>query len=165
VDPSPKDLTDQIDEATTLLLQDAEKLTDAQIRDSSLLAGWTRGYVLAHLTRTADALRGALDGRPATDGDRAGAEAGAAALTAEVRDSATALRAAIAAVPEDAWTSPVDLDGRPVPARQLLIIRLVEVELHHVDLKAGYRPSDWPVTFNELQLTDPQRQWRADRLV
>ena len=51
------------------------------------------------------------------------------------------------------------------PASQVLVRRLVELELHHVDLDAGYRPADWPTTFNELELPEPMRTQRADRIV
>ena len=155
MDPSPKDLTDQIDEATTLLLRTAESLTDAQIEEPSLLHGWTRGYLLGHITRNANALLGFLGAVPVSG------ETGVAAL----RASAAALQTAFEAMPADGWDAPVDLPDKQVPARHLLIMRLVEIELHHVDLDAGYVPADWPTTFNELELRDPQRQWRADRLV
>lgn len=155
MDPSPKDLTDQIDEATTLLLRTAESLTDEQIAGLSLLDGWSRGYLLDHLTRNASMLLGSLGATPVSG------KTGIAAL----RASAAALQAAFEAVPDEEWDTPVDLPDQQVPARHLLIVRLVEIELHHVDLDAGYQPSDWPTTFNELQLWDPQRQWRADRLV
>ena len=178
MDPSLKDLTDQIDDATILLLQTAAGLTDAQVREPSLLDGWTRGHLLTHIARSGDVLSGFLDGVrtgvPGTgygsDGAReAGIEAGAgrsaAELTADVRKSAAAWRVAVDTMPADGWATPVLLGGRPTPAGQLLVARLVEIELHHVDLGAGYQPSDWPTTFNELELKDPQRQWRADRLV
>ena len=51
------------------------------------------------------------------------------------------------------------------PAGQVLLRRLVEVELHHVDLDAGYLSTDWPTTFNELELPEPMRTQRADRIV
>jgi maleylpyruvate isomerase len=178
VDPSPQDLTDQIDEATTLLLQTAAKLTDEQVRQPSLLKGWSRAHLLTHIARSGDVLRGHLDGVrtgvPATGygsegareaGIEAGARRSAAELTADVRGSAEAFRAAAEAVPAGDWATVIQISGKQQSADQILVARLVEIELHHVDLDAGYRPSDWPTTFNELQLWDPQRQWRADRLV
>jgi maleylpyruvate isomerase len=178
VDPSLKDLTDQIDEATILLLQTAERLTDAQIREPSLRTGWTRGHVLTHLARGGDVLAGYLDsartglpsaGYGAPGAREAAIEAGAGRratiLTADVRNAADGWQAAVDAMPDEAWATVVPLGDKPTPASAILISRLVEVELHHVDLDAGYLPSDWPTTFNELELKDPQRQWRADRLV
>jgi maleylpyruvate isomerase len=37
--------------------------------------------------------------------------------------------------------------GDTFPARVILSRRLSEVEIHHVDLDAGYRPADWPASF------------------
>src|ERR687890_258736 len=45
-----------IDEATGHLLRTIDDLTEDQARGPSLLPGWTRGHVLAHLARNADAL-------------------------------------------------------------------------------------------------------------
>jgi maleylpyruvate isomerase len=56
------------------------------------------------------------------------------------------------------------LDSEPFPAAQLLTRRLVEVELHHCDLGAGYGPADWPDYFAALQLAEPMRSLREDRL-
>jgi maleylpyruvate isomerase len=179
VDPSLKDLTAQIDDATSLLLETASRLTDEQVRQPSLLPGWTRGHVLTHLARGADALRNLLDGvrtgvpraayesQQARDADiEAGSGRSAAELTADLRQSALAWRAAVDAIHGEAWATPVSTpDGKLIPASQLVIRRLVEIELHHVDLDAGYYPSDWPTTFNQLELTDPMRGQRADRLV
>jgi len=52
----------------------------------------------------------------------------------------------------------------PLPAAQLLTRRLVEVELHHCDLAAGYGTADWPATFTALELGEPMRSQRQDRL-
>ncbi|MDT4991262.1 MAG: maleylpyruvate isomerase [Actinoplanes sp.] len=178
MDPSLKDLTDQIDDATTLLLETAGGLSDDDARQPSLLPGWSRGHVLTHIARSGDVLCRLLDGArtgvPATgyasaqardDAIEAGAGRRAAELTADVRDSAAAFRAAVLAMPAESWSTPVALGGRSVPASYLMTQRLVEIELHHVDLGAGYQPSDWPTTFNELELTEPMRGQRADRLV
>ena len=178
MDPSLKDLTDQLDDATSLLLETAGRLTDDQVRGPSLLAGWSRGHLLTHIARSGDVLRGLLDGArtgvpgsgyassAARDADiEAGSGRGAAELVTDVRDSAAAFRAAVLAMPGEAWATKLTLGGKTVPASHLLIVRLVEIELHHVDLDAGYQPSDWPTTFNELELVEPQRGQRADRLV
>src|SRR5947207_78614 len=51
-------------------------------------------------------------------------------------------------LPADAWTAQVRaLDGPAFPAYGVLGRRLSEVEIHHVDLAAGYRPADWPAGF------------------
>ena len=134
--------------------------------------------MLAHLARGADAMRalliGARDGedRPAyasAEARAAGIERGAAQeakdLVADVADSAMALRTVARQLPDDAWPRCVRVLGSaPFPAAQLLTRRLVEVELHHCDLAAGYTPADWPATFTSLDLAEPMRSQREDRL-
>ena len=39
------------------------------------------------------------------------------------------------------------MSGNPHPAWYTLWRRLTEVEIHHVDLDAGYGPADWPLPF------------------
>jgi maleylpyruvate isomerase len=151
----------RIGEATDRLLVSAAALTDATVREPSPLPGWTRGHVLTHVARNADGLGNLL--RWARTGTktpmyasretrRAGIEAGAARsaadLTADVRTTAMAFAAEAASVPGEAWAAPVQmLAGPPMPARRVLDSRLREVEIHHVDLGAGYRPADWPAEF------------------
>ena len=47
---------DRLAMATERLLTTATALSDAQMRDPSLLPGWTRGHVLTHIARNADGL-------------------------------------------------------------------------------------------------------------
>jgi maleylpyruvate isomerase len=178
VDPSLKDRTDQINEATSRLLATADRFTDAEVGRPSLLPGWSRGHVLTHLARGSDALCNLLEwartGVPtpayaSPEARVAAIEAGsarsAAELAADLRESAARWRAAVEAMPDEAWNRLVSAPGvGEFPASQVVLRRLVEVELHHVDLGAGYRSTDWPTTFNELELTDPMRTQRADRL-
>ena len=84
---------------------------------------------------------------------------------ADVADSAMALRTIARQLPDDAWPRCVRILGSaPFPAAQLLTRRLVEVELHHCDLAAGYTPADWPGAFTSLDLAEPMRSQRRDRL-
>lgn len=41
------------------------------------------------------------------------------------------------------------------PAWQILVRRLVEIELHHTDLNAGYEPAEWPASFTTMDLDAP----------
>jgi maleylpyruvate isomerase len=151
----------RIGEATDRLLASAAALTDATVREPSPLPGWTRGHVLTHLARNAEGLgnllRWARTGtkipmyasREARRADiEAGAGRAAADLTADVLGSAIAFAAEAASLPGEAWAAQVQmLTGPPVPARRVLDWRLREVEIHHVDLAAGYQPADWPAGF------------------
>jgi maleylpyruvate isomerase len=178
MDVGQRQLTDQIDQATQRLLGTARIITEPDLRAPSLLPGWTRAHVLAHLARGADAMRNLLvsvrsgQERPAYGSAEArqadiehGAGLRADELMADLADSAMALRTIARQLPDEGWQVPVRiLDSAPFPADQLLTRRLVEVELHHCDLGAGYGPADWPAAFAELDLTEPMRSQRADRL-
>jgi maleylpyruvate isomerase len=152
---------DRLAAATGRLLAAATALSDAQAREPSLLPGWTRGHVLSHIARNADGMVNLLNwARTGTETPmyasaesrsadiEAGAGRPAADLTADVRESAARFAAEAAAMPGDAWTVQVRaLRGPGFPALWVLDRRLSEVEIHHVDLAAGYAPSDWPADF------------------
>ena len=84
---------------------------------------------------------------------------------ADVADSAMAFRTLTRQLPDEVWPVQLAILGsRPFPAGQLLTRRLVEVELHHCDLGLGYRPADWPAAFARMELAEPMRTQRQDRL-
>lgn len=158
-----RDLT-RLDEATARLLTVAGTLDDAALAEPSRLPGWTRGHVLSHLARNADALLNVVAGRPmyasaeARDADiEAGATLPAEALAEEVRLSAARLAAALAE-PGD-WERVVELrNGVTDRLARVPFRRLVEVELHQVDLGAGRELEDLPAEF-----TDAENAFLADR--
>jgi maleylpyruvate isomerase len=169
-------LMTQIDAATARLLDAVARLDDEAVRKPSLLPGWTRGHVLTHIARNGDALRNLLTWArtgvetPAYPSDDArdrdiedGAARSAAELLADLSESATAFRGAVAAVPDDAWQVVVRIRGSELPAEQVFVRRLVEVELHHTDLDIGYRAADWPAAFAAMELAEPMRSYRDDR--
>ena len=158
MDAALRELSDQLDQATQRLLDTARVITETDLRAPSLLPGWTRAHVLAHVARNADALRNLLVG-VRTGQDRAAyASAGARDadieqgagwpardLVADLADSAMAFRFVARRLPDDGWSVPVRiLDSAPFPAATLLTRRLVEVELHHCDLGTGYGADSWP---------------------
>jgi maleylpyruvate isomerase len=178
MDAAQRELNDQIDQATQRLLDDARTLPEAALRAPSLLPRWTRAHVLAHVARNADAMRNLLIGARSGQ-DRAayasaqareadierGAATRAEDLIADLADSSMALRTMVRQLPDHAWQVPVRvLDSAPFPAAGLLTRRLVEVELHHCDLAVGYSPADWPAAFATMELTEPMRSQRQDRL-
>ena len=147
--------------ATDRLFGTVATLTDDQAREPSLLPGWTRGHVLSHIARNADGLGNLLRwahtgtqvpmyaSAQARDADiEAGAGRSAAELAADVRNSAAEFAERAASLPDAAWTVLVKvLRGGMFPAQGILERRLSEVEIHHVDLGAGYQPADWPGEF------------------
>src|SRR5690606_11404990 len=130
--------------ATDRLLTAVGALDDAAVTQSSRLPGWTRGHVLAHLSRNADALVNVLEGRPmyisgqAREADiEAGAPRPLDEQLADLRGSAERFRRA-AAAPQD-WSRTVELrNGVTDQAARVPFRRWIEVELHHVDLGIGY---------------------------
>ncbi|MEO3782844.1 maleylpyruvate isomerase N-terminal domain-containing protein [Actinocorallia sp. B10E7] len=171
-------LIQQIDDATGRLLATAGRLTDEEVRRPSLLPGWTRGHVLTHVARGGDALRNLLvwartgvetqayASREARDeAIEAGSGRPAAEHVKDIAGSAEAFRSEVAAMPEDSWEFTLRVPGIPdLPAEEVLLRRLVELELHHADLGAGYLPSGWPSFFKELALPEPMRSQREERL-
>lgn len=130
----------------------AGRLDPGQLAGPSRLPGWSRGHVLSHLARNADALvnlltwarTGAEARMYASPTERAdGIEAGAyRALPEQLADLAAAgerFTAAAAAVPPDRRSFPVlSAQGREIPASEVPWLRVREVWLHLVDLDAGH---------------------------
>ncbi|MDA8319709.1 MAG: maleylpyruvate isomerase family mycothiol-dependent enzyme [Actinomycetota bacterium] len=154
-------MLDRIAAATERLIATASRLTDEQVRAPSPLPGWTRGHVLNHLARNADGLRDLLFGAktgialpqyPSQDVRDAEIEAGATRPASEIAtdlaNSAAAFAAQAGELDRDAWLAEVrGMRGPAHPAWFTLHRRLTEVEVHHVDLAAGYTPADWPEPF------------------
>ncbi len=178
MDAGQRELSDRIDDATQRLLGTARVIAEPDLRAPSLLPGWTRADVLAHLARSADAMRNLLiSARSGADRPAyASAEARAAGiaqsatqkpkdLADDVASAAMAFRTLARQLPDEAWRYQVQILGSvPFPARQLLIRRLVEVELHHCDLGLAYTPADWPAAFTTMDLPEPMRSQRQDRV-
>ncbi|SDK88582.1 maleylpyruvate isomerase family mycothiol-dependent enzyme [Streptomyces indicus] len=145
-------------EATDRLLAAAAKLDNAAVAGPSRLPGWTRGHVLAHVARNADALVNVLAGHPmylsaeARDADiERDAPRPLDVQLDDVRDSAARFTAQ-AAQPAD-WSRTVELrNGVTDKAARLPFRRLVEVELHHVDLGIGYELEDLPEEFTDREI-------------
>lgn len=119
----------------------------------SLCDGWSRGHVLSHLARNAEALQrvcaAALSGSGDTMYDSnetrdaeilEGARRSARDLAEDVRDTAARLAPAIARMgPEHAGlTVERTPGGGLVPVGLVPYLRLRELVLHHVDLDAGF---------------------------
>ena len=108
MDPALQPLSDQIDFATQRLLGTARIIDDADLQAPSLLPGWSRGHVLAHLARGADALRNLMIG--VRTGQPRPAYASPEARAADIEQSATQPRAAL--------IDDVAAGGHGVPYRQ-----------------------------------------------
>ena len=178
MDAAQRQVLDELDTATQRLIDEARIMTESDLRAPSLLRDWSRAHVLAHLARGADAMRNLLVGaragkdRPAyaslaartADIDNSAA-AGAKELVADLASSAMALRTVALQLNDQAWRYQVRvLDSQRFPATQLLTRRLAEVELHHCDLGIGYSHDQWSAVFATMELSEPLRSQRAERL-
>lgn len=160
--------------ATERLLDTAEKLDAAELAAPSRCPGWSRAHVLAHVARNADALTNLLTWAatgeetfmyPSPDARNADIEAGASAtpadLLTDLRESAANFSYAISQLPEEGWERVVRAGpggkGASIPARRVVWLRLREIEIHHVDLDAGYSPADWPAPFVSRALAEALR--------
>jgi maleylpyruvate isomerase len=77
-----------------------------------------------------------------------------------VIDSAGRLADTWSRLTDDDWQSEAVARTGPLPARRLIGMRWREVEIHRVDLAAGYGPGDWPASFVAPllpSLLDPER--------
>jgi maleylpyruvate isomerase len=145
-------------DATERLLTAVAKLDNQSVAEPSRLPGWSRGHVLAHLARNADALVNVLEGRPMyvsgdardTDIERDAPRPLETQLT-DLRESAARFQEAGAA-PAD-WSRTVELrNGVTDTASRVPFRRWVEVELHHVDLGIGYELEELPEEFVEREI-------------
>ncbi|MBT2438703.1 maleylpyruvate isomerase family mycothiol-dependent enzyme [Streptomyces sp. ISL-36] len=145
-------------EATERLLDAAATWDNAAIAEPSRLPGWTRGHLLAHIARNADALVNVLQGRPMypdaatrdADIERDAPRPLDVQLT-DVRESAERFQA-VGREPAD-WDRIVELrNGVTDRAARVPFRRWAEVALHHVDLGAGYELEDLPDDFVEREI-------------
>ncbi|MFH8759454.1 maleylpyruvate isomerase family mycothiol-dependent enzyme [Streptomyces atroolivaceus] len=140
-------------EATDRLLGATGKMDDGAVAEPSRLPGWSRGHVLAHLSRNADALVNVLQGRPMyANSETRDAEIERDALRplaehlSDLRTSGARFLAA-AEAPAD-WSRTVTLrNGVTDSASRVPFRRWVEIELHHVDLGVGHELEDLPEEF------------------
>lgn len=155
----------ELDESQRRVESTLASLTDAQARAASLLPGWTRGHLVSHLARNADALNrfavGVLDGTPremypgGREARAAAIEEGAdrpvALLAADFRFAGRRLLDSLRGIGPDLLGTPVKW-RKPVTARDIPLLRWHELEIHHLDLGLGYSCRDWPVSFVESTL-------------
>jgi maleylpyruvate isomerase len=163
----PPSLT-ALEAATSRYLEALTLLDDEAMRAPSLLPGWSRGHVATHLARNADAMVNVLTGvrlgevramypsqeQRNSDID-SGAPRGADDLRAEAEQSCAALLEAARALAADQWDSPVRRtpDSDAFPVRMVPAARLLEVEVHHADLGAGYTWEQWGPEFSDTVIT------------
>jgi maleylpyruvate isomerase len=170
-DYDPTALLAELTDATAQFLASTERLDDQAVQEPSALPNWSRGHVITHVARNADGLRNLLTwaatGEPHEmypDGNRdavikEGAFRTAGQLATDMRESSEKFAEAAARITPEQWTSTVQRRvGGPQPAGKIPWWRLQEVEIHHVDLDAGYTPAHWSTDF-----TGPELEMTAER--
>ncbi|MEU2133707.1 maleylpyruvate isomerase family mycothiol-dependent enzyme [Streptomyces sp. NPDC018352] len=149
---------DPIHESTERFIATVRTLSDAQIRQPSLVPPWTRGHTITHVARAGDSLcrllawartgvetpqYSSMEARAAEID--AGAARPTAELVADVAAGADRFAEAVRALPEDAWQAEVRMrTGELRTPHTLVPARLRELEVHHADLAAGYGFADIP---------------------
>jgi maleylpyruvate isomerase len=162
---APTDLPDSLErlhQSEQRLLLSVDSLAAEAWSEPSVLPGWSRAHVAAHLALNAEALAGAVDGLahenavPVYESDErrdADILELAGADPAEIRERLFAagqlLRDAVAQLSPEQWQADLSrLPGGPLwPMATVPATRRREVEIHHADLDAGYGHGDWPADF------------------
>ncbi|TDU84085.1 maleylpyruvate isomerase [Kribbella voronezhensis] len=166
----------ELPSADRRLLDTLARLTDADVGRPSLLPGWTIGHVLTHLARNADALVNLCDWaqtgvrKPmyaSLEAREADIAEGQARPLAEQVDDLVAAEARLwerfEDLPEVAWLTRVSWPSGVVrTADQIVVARLNEIEVHHVDLGVGYTFDDVPAELREALLTYVTARWPDD---
>ncbi|MFE9443543.1 maleylpyruvate isomerase family mycothiol-dependent enzyme [Streptomyces sp. NPDC006602] len=152
---------DWVGEGQLALQEAVDALPADAVTEPSALAGWTRGHLLTHLARNADALVNLLTWArtgirtPMYDSPdqrvtdiEAGAGRPLAEQQADVRESAEGFRKAAEALSPDAWSATVvSAQGREIPASEVPWLRAREVWIHLVDLRVGVGMDALPPDF------------------
>jgi maleylpyruvate isomerase len=150
------------------LLRTIEHLDDALVRQPSLLPDWSLGHVLTHVARNADGLANLVrwarsgvrtpmyESRERRDADiETGSGRGVDEIRADLVAAQQRFLDSLAGIADVEVLHPVTFgrDDRATTAAELPMIRMSEVEIHHVDLGLGYTPAHWPESFVERMLS------------
>lgn len=142
-------------ESTQRLLGDTIQITDEDWESASRLPGWTRAHVAAHIARNADAYRRVVEGvltgdmvqmYPSPEASQWDIERSSEQTPLELQidldTSASRLFDAFEQVTESQWGHPVRFGGSVYPLKLIVLSRLSEVVLHHIDLDCGFEVED-----------------------
>ena len=157
-----RDATAALAASTHALVRTVDRLEEDRLRQPSLLPGWTRAHVVAHLALNAEGLAGALEGvirdtvvpmYPSQQQRDADIEELARAEANDLRDrllgSCTRFEEALEPLTAEQLEVEVPrVSGGPTfRVADVATMRRREVEIHHADLDAGYDHGAWPEDF------------------
>lgn len=160
---------------TAFFARKLAELDDADFDGPSLLPGWSRRHLIAHVGYNARALTRLVQWAntgvetPMYDSPEArdaeidfGATLPVRALRHLIEHAAISLDVEWRDSPDAAWEAMVrTAQGREVPARETVWMRTREVWLHAIDLNNGARFGDVPEPVLERLLTDITGTWRT----
>lgn len=162
-DAPDESLRDLLHQSTQRLVRAVDGMADDEWSGQSLLPGWTRAHVVAHLTLNAEGLDAALTGivqgdqvpmyvsQDARDGDIDQlATADPSRLRTRFLGSVTGFADAVAALPGDQSATTIARvpGGRTFPVGAIPGMRLREIEIHHADLSLDYTRANWSTDFS-----------------
>ncbi|HST85223.1 MAG TPA: maleylpyruvate isomerase N-terminal domain-containing protein [Kineosporiaceae bacterium] len=166
-----------------VLLAGLGPLSDDDVRVPSLLPGYSRGHVVTHIANKTKAhvvlLGGPAAGEvrqlhpdgydPDLAADLAATGRPAAELRSDLAQCFELLEATWDALDETHWDRQGMMAAGLRTMREVVGHHLRNVEVHHVDLNIGHRPSDWPAILVESELSKrlrsvPDRADHADIL-
>ena len=170
---SDPQLLELLDSGTRRLVRTVDAMSDGQWREPSLLPGWTRAHVVAHLTLNAEGLSGALEGvhegRPVpmyASNERRDSDiedlskASPSLLRDRFLGSTTVIGEWVEELADNLAGKVIERTpgGRQFPAGNVVSMRTREVEIHHADLGLDYTAADWPTAFVVLLLDSTAAQ-------
>lgn len=165
VDPSPDEaprLLELVEGSSARLSAAVARLDAPGLDAASLLPGWSRRTIVAHLTFVATAYQrmttDVLAARRTTTypGGSAQRERSLRGLdhlppdevSERFRVASAGLVARWRGLDREDWARPLSGEAvGPMAASRLLALRLTELEAHHVDLGSGYTVRSWPAGF------------------
>ncbi|MEW1811995.1 maleylpyruvate isomerase family mycothiol-dependent enzyme [Pseudarthrobacter phenanthrenivorans] len=160
---------------TAFFARKLNELTDAELDGDSLLPGWTRRHVVAHVGYNARAVSRLLEWAatgvetpmyPSVEVRNYEIDFGATLSPIALRNlfdhSAVHLNVEWRDLPADSWHHKVKtVQGRTVPAEETVWMRTREVWVHAVDLDNGATFKDIPAPVLERLLKDITDAWHA----
>ncbi|WP_170141064.1 maleylpyruvate isomerase family mycothiol-dependent enzyme [Allonocardiopsis opalescens] len=166
--PGPEAVADWLHRGTLLFRRLTDTVPAHALAEPSLLPGWTRAHVVAHVARNADALVNLLTWArtgvetlmyPSRERRDADIEAGAAwpadRLRPDLHAACERFAEAVRTMPADRWSYTVtSAQGRPIPAREAPWMRVRELWIHAVDLDSGIGFAELPADLVDALLTD-----------
>lgn len=176
-DPDIRAALRLMNEGTEFFHETLAQLQDFQVGAASLLPGWSRRHVIAHVAFNARALARLVEWAAtgveqkmyeSDDARNAEIEEGASLpapeLRALVRETTDELDFAWRELSDESWHAQVRMrTGPPFPATGTIWLRTREVWLHAVDLDSGASFDDFPPGMVDHLLGNVLSAWRGRR--